>query len=57
MGVVMTEDNKERIQEDYHLNVSGMLYKLAIVKDFTTHVLPFALNCYVRRTTLVYLSI
>lgn len=53
----MTEDNKERIQEHYHLSVGDILYKLAIVKDFTAHVLPFALICYVQRSTLVYLSI
>ena len=44
----MTEDNKERIQEDYHLNVGGILYKLAIVKDFTCN--SFAIRPHLLRT-------
>lgn len=34
----MTGDNKQNTEDDYHLKVGGILYKLAIVEDFTTEV-------------------
>ena len=34
----MTGDNKQNIEDDYHLKVGSILYKLAIVEDFTADV-------------------
>ena len=31
----MTGDNKQNTEDDYHLKVGSILYKLAIVEDFT----------------------
>ena len=34
----MTGDFKQNIEDDYHLKVGGILYKLAIAEDFTADV-------------------
>ena len=50
----MTGDNKQNTEDDYHLKVGGILYKLAPVEDFTTEIssdgpLLFALMKSLRR--------
>ena len=45
----MTGDFKQNIEDDYHLKVGGILYKLAVAEDFTADVSsggPFSRRAY-----------